>query len=509
MLKQLSLLTLLLLTGAAHAQNDLTLKTRAYRQQHEHQLLAEFRGLLAIPNVVYDTVNIRRTSAYIADMLRKRGIEPKLLDATTPGVPPAVYGEVRVPGAKQTVIFYAHYDGQPVNPNQWADGLKPFEPSLYTQALDAGGQPISFPKPGEAIDPNWRIYGRSTSDDKAGVFAILSAYDALRQLNVKPTVNLKFFFEGEEEAGSVHLGEILEKHKTLLASDLWVICDGPVHQTGRKQVLFGVRGDVNMELKVFASKRPLHSGHYGNWAPNPALMLARLLTSMKDDDGNVLIKGFYDDVTPLSESEKQALARIPPVDEQLRQELGFGQAEGGGKSLAELLMRPSLNINGFASANIGKLATNIIPTSATAALDLRLVLGNDPQRQVQTVIDHVKAQGYYVTQAESITDEERAKYPRIARIIAKSGYRAQRTPLDLPIAQTVVKAVQSTVKDPIVVQPSLGGSLPLYLFDQILHTPTITVPIANHDNNQHAENENLRLQNLWDGLETYVALMRL
>ncbi|QJW89569.1 M20/M25/M40 family metallo-hydrolase [Spirosoma taeanense] len=503
------LLSCLLLAGTAFSQSELTLKTRSYRQQHERQLLDEFRGLLAIPNVVYDTAGIQKTAGYIADMLKRRGIQPQLLDGRTKGVPPAVYGEVMVPGATKTVVFYAHYDGQPVNPNQWAEGLKPFEPALYSGRLDAGGQPVSLPKPGEPINPDWRIYARSSSDDKAGVFTILAAYDALLKMNVKPTANLKFFFEGEEEAGSTHLNEILERHKDKLKSDLWIICDGPVHQTGRKQVQFGVRGDINVELKVYASKRPLHSGHYGNWAPNPAMMLARLLASMKDDDGNVLIKGFYDDVTPLTELEKQALTRIPAIDERLRQELGFGKAEGGGKSLAELLMRPSLNINGLSSANVGKLAANVIPTSATATLDLRLVLGNDARRQVQKVIDHVVAQGYYVTQKESITDEERAKYPRIARITAESGYNAQRTPMDLPIAQTVVKAVQSTVKDNIVLQPSLGGSLPLYLFEQILKTPTITVPVANHDNNQHAENENLRLQNLWDGLETYVALMRL
>ena len=505
----LLLTALLLTTVISWAQSDLTLKTRAYRQQHERQLLDEFMELLALPNVVYDTVGIQKTAAYVANMLKRRGIEPQLLAGNTKGVPPAVYGEVRVPGATKTVVFYAHYDGQPVNPNQWAEGLKPFEPVLYSNSLEAGGLAIAMPKPKESINPDWRIYGRSTSDDKAGVFAILAAYDALLKLNIKPTANLKFFFEGEEEAGSTHLNEILNRHKEKLKSDLWIICDGPVHQTGRKQVIFGVRGDVNIELKVYAAKRPLHSGHYGNWAPNPAMMLARLLSSMKDDDGNVLIKGFYDDVTPLTDLEKQALVRIPSVDEQLRQELGFTKAEGGGKSLAELLMRPSLNINGISSANVGKLAANVIPTSATAAIDLRLVLGNDARRQVQKVIDHVVAQGYYVTQQESITDEDRARYPRIARIIAKSGYNAQRTPMNLPIAQTVVKAVQSTVNGDIVLQPSLGGSLPLYLFDQILKTPTITVPIANHDNNQHAENENLRIQNLWDGLETYVALMRL
>ncbi|HEY1054592.1 MAG TPA: M20/M25/M40 family metallo-hydrolase, partial [Emticicia sp.] len=375
--------------------------------------------------------------------------------------------------------------------------------------LEKGGKIIPTPKSTEGINPEWRIYGRSASDDKAGVFAILSAYQILKNLNIQPSVNIKFFFEGEEEAGSTHLAEILEKHTDKLRSDLWIICDGPVHQSGRKQVVFGVRGDVNMEVKVYASKRPLHSGHYGNWAPNPAMMLVRLLASMKDDEGKVLIKGFYEDVVPFTATERNAISRVPSVDDQMRNELGFMKPEGGGKSLVELINLPSLNINGIASANVGKMAANVIPTSATAALDLRLVLGNDVQRQVKKVIEHIKAQGYYVTQNESITDEERMKYPMIARVQVGKGYNAQRTKMDLPIAQNVIKAIQSTVKEEIVLMPSLGGSLPLFLFEKYLGTPTITVPIANHDNNQHAENENIRIQNIWNGIETYIALMKM
>ncbi|MET3127618.1 acetylornithine deacetylase/succinyl-diaminopimelate desuccinylase-like protein [Arcicella rosea] len=489
------------------AQSTLVDKTRSFRQANEHQLLHEFMGLLSIPNVVYDTVGIQKTANYIVKMMEDRGIKTQKLDAKTKGVPPAIYGEVIVPNATKTLVFYAHYDGQPVNPNQWAEGIKPFEAVFLDASLEKGGKIIDVPKASESINPEWRIYGRSASDDKAGVFTILSAYQAMTKMGIKPSVNLKFFFEGEEEAGSTHLEEILAKHKDKLNADLWVICDGPVHQSGRKQVVFGVRGDVNMEVKVFASKRPLHSGHYGNWAPNPANLLVNLLATMKDTKGKVLIKGFYDDVTPLSALEKQALANIPPPDEQMRNELGFVRAEGDGKSLAELISLPSLNINGIASANVGKMVANIIPTSATAALDLRLVLGNDAQRQVQKVIEHIKSQGYYVTTNESITDEERLKYPLIARVQAKDGYNAQRTKMDLPIAQLIIKAVQSTSKENIVLMPSSGGSLPLYLFDKHLSTPTITVPIANHDNNQHAENENIRIQNLWSGLETYVALM--
>jgi len=493
----------------AFSQSTLIEKTRTFRKANEHQLLGEFMGLLSIPNVVYDTIGIQKTANYIVKMMEERGIKAQKLDAKTKGVPPAIFGEVIVPNATKTLVFYAHYDGQPVNPNQWAEGIKPFEAVFLNGSLEKGGTIIPTPKATESINPEWRIYGRSASDDKAGVFTILSAYQAMTKMGISPKVNLKFFFEGEEEAGSTHLEEILDKHKDKLKADLWVICDGPVHQSGRKQVVFGVRGDVNVEVKVYASKRPLHSGHYGNWAPNPANLLVNLLASMKDEKGKVLIKDFYDDVTPLTALEKQALANIPPPDEQMKNELGFVRAEGEGKSLAELISLPSLNINGIASANVGKMVANIIPTSATAALDLRLVLGNDAQRQVQKLINHIKSQGYYVTTNESITDEERLKYPHIARVQAKDGYNAQRTKMDLPIAQLIIKAVQSTSKEDIVLMPSSGGSLPLYLFGKYLSTTTITVPIANHDNNQHAENENIRIQNLWNGLETYVALMNI
>lgn len=507
-MKKTFLITILIISHiTAFGQNSVQEKTQNYRKANEHQLLQEFMGLLSIPNVVYDTVGIQKTAAYIAKMMEKNGIKPQFLEGKTKGVPPAIFGEINTPNAKKTIIFYAHYDGQPVNPNQWAEGIKPFEAVFLDASLEKNGKIVPFPKPNESINPEWRIYGRSASDDKAGVFAILSAFKILAKTGMAPSINFKFFFEGEEEAGSTHLAEILDKHKEKLKSDLWIICDGPVHQSGRKQVVFGVRGDVNMEIKVFASKRPLHSGHYGNWAPNPGMLLSKLLASMKDDNGRVLIKGFYDDVISLTESEKTALKSIPPVEEQMREELGFVRSEGDGQSLAELISQPSLNVSGLLSANVGKMAANVIPTSATAALDLRLVLGNDAQRQVQKVIEHIRSQGYYVSQNESITDEERMKYPLIARVIAKEGYNAQRTRMDLPIAQNVIKAVQSTMKEKIVLMPSMGGSLPLYVFDKILKTSTITVPIANHDNNQHAENENIRIKNLWDGIETYVALM--
>ena len=495
-------LTFVLVPSGALAQSPV----RDYRRAHEHEILSEFMELLAIPNVASDRENIRRNAAAIMTMMQRRKLAPQLLETSDPSVPPVVYGEWKTPGAMRTLIFYAHYDGQPTDPRQWS-GTLPWQPVLRSAALETGGKILSAPKADEAINPEWRLYARSSGDDKAGVMAILCAFDALIASGVKPTANLKFFFEGEEEAGSPHLGEILQQNKELLQSDAWIICDGPVHQSGRKQVVFGVRGDANVDITVYGAKRPLHSGHYGNWAPNPALILTKLLASMKDESGRVTISGWYDNVEPLGSIERKAIAEAPQYDDTLRGELGLARTEGQGKSLLELINEPSLNINGISSGDVGALARNVIPTTATAVLDLRLVKGNDHARQVQLLIAHIRKQGFYITDRDP-TDEERRLHPLIARVTARSGgYNAERTRMDLEVSIAVVAAVQSTSREGIVRLPTAGGSLPLSVITANLSTVTMTVPIANYDDNQHAENENLRLQNLWDGMETMASIM--
>ncbi|MFL6467239.1 MAG: M20/M25/M40 family metallo-hydrolase [Pyrinomonadaceae bacterium] len=493
--------TLLLFGLIANAQNPI----RQYRVLNEHRLLFEFVRLLSIPNIASDTPNIRKNADYLIAEMQKRGLKPKLLEAGENKVPPAVYGEWATPGASRTVIFYAHYDGQPVDPKQWS--TDPWKPTLYSAQMEKGGTAIAFPKPGEKIDPEWRLYARSASDDKAGVFAVLTAFDALIAKGIKPTINIKFLFEGEEEAGSPNLKEILTRNKDLLKADAFIVCDGPVHQSGRKQVVFGVRGDTNVDLTVYGANRPLHSGHYGNWSPNPAMLLARLLASMKDDRGNITIKGWKDDAEPLGPVEKQALADAPQIDGELKKQLGISYTEGGGKSLLDLINMPSLNINGMKSGDVGDLARNVIPTTASAVLDLRLVKGNDVTRQVAKLKKHIESQGFFIVGHEPTT-EERLKYPLIAKFTNRSGgYNAQRTPMDLPISLAVINAVQAASADPIIRMPTLGGSLPLSIITEALNQPTITVPIANYDNNQHAENENIRIQNLWDGIEIFASLM--
>lgn len=491
-----------LTTNAQTPQQKITQFTKA----NESTIISEYIQFVSIPNVSADSANIPLNASFIVQMMKQRGIAASLLHGTTAGVTPAVYGEIKVPGATKTIAYYAHYDGQPVNPKQWAAGLEPFKPVFITAPLEQGGSIINY-KNGDSINPAWRLSGRGSADDKAGVMAILNAYDALVKSNIKLTHNIKFFFEGEEEVGSMHLGEIFQQNKEKLATDLWVIIDGPRHVSGKKIISFGVRGDTHMDLTVYGPKRPLHSGNYGNWAPNPAMMLVQLLASMKDEKENVLVKGFYDDVVPLTEAEKQAIAKVPNVEETLKKELGIAQPDGEGAPFLELLMRPTLNINGIQSANTGKLAANVIPVKAEATLDLRLVLGNDAQRQVQKVKDHIASKGYHIIDHEP-TDAERAQYGKLIKVTGgDDGYNAQRTSLSLPIAQGVINAVQSTIDYQVILLPSSGGSLPLFLFEKQLGAKVISVPIVNYDNNQHAENENVKISFLYEGIETIAAIM--
>jgi acetylornithine deacetylase/succinyl-diaminopimelate desuccinylase-like protein len=494
-----------LMPAVLFAQSSVQQKVRSFRQSNENKILQEFIGLLSIPNVASDNKNIRSNATRILEMMRQRGLNPRLLEAKTPNVPPVVYAEWKTPGAQRTLVLYAHYDGQPTDPKQWTE-TTPWQPVFRTAALEAKGQIAAIPS-GPTINPEWRIYGRSASDDKAGVIAILTAFAALKETGSALTSNIKFVFEGEEEAGSAHLGEIIQLNKELLEADAWIICDGPVHQSGKKQVVFGARGDLNVDVTIYGAKRPLHSGHYGNWAPNPAMRLAQLLASMKDREGRVTIAGWNDDVEPLGELELQAINEAPQYDEELKKQLGISLTEGAPRSLLEQINLPSMNINGFASGDVGALARNVIPTTASAVLDLRLVKGNDHTRQFERLVNHIRKQGYLVLDREP-TDDERSKQVMIAKVTARGGgYNADRTRMDLPIAVSVVEAVQSTTSDKIVRLPTSGGSLPLSVITQNLKTVTVSVPIANYDNNQHAENENLRLQNLWDGIETFAALM--
>ncbi len=285
--------------------NPAALAARQWRQQHERAIVDEFVALLAIPNISRDRANIQRNAEAIAAMMQKRGIAAKLV--AVPDSNPVVFGEIKTPGATRTIVLYAHYDGQPLDPKEWA--TPPFAPVLRDKQFEKDGQVIPLPAPGARFDPEWRLYARSAGDDKAPIIAMLAAVDAIRAAGIQTKSNIKFAFEGEEEAGSTNLEKILAANKDLFSGDVWLMCDGPVHQTRRQLIYFGARAITQIDITLYGPRGELHSGHYGNWAPNPAMELAKLLASMKDDNGRVLVEHFYDDVQPLSATEKRATCR--------------------------------------------------------------------------------------------------------------------------------------------------------------------------------------------------------
>ena len=484
---------------------DIAVETaRAFRQANGPAILKSYAELLSIPNVASDSAGIHRNANFIEAAFEQRGLDFEQLKI--PGVPPIVYGEYRSPGATRTLGIYVHYDGQPADPTNWTHN--PWEPVLYSGSMLEGGQPIDFPGSGESMDPEWRLYGRSAGDDKAPIGALLAVLDAFRASDIAITSNLKFFFEGEEEAGSRHLDQYLDIYQDKIKDiDIWLFCDGPVHQSRKPQLVFGVRGVTGMEITTYGATRSLHSGHYGNWAPVPGTLLVHLLASMKSEDGEVLIEGFYDTVEPIGEIEKDALSNLPDYDETLRQSLGLAETEMGNAPLAERLLLPSLTIKGLSSGNVGSLARNVIPNTATAALGIRLVKGNDPEQMLDLVEAHIRKQGYHIVY-EDPDEETRQTYPRIVKVDRRgTGYAAARTDMDHPLTKPLFEAVQRAGGDDALRVPALGGSLPLYLFTQKLAKPAVIVPVANHDNNQHAPDENIRLANLWYAIDLYAAIL--
>jgi acetylornithine deacetylase/succinyl-diaminopimelate desuccinylase-like protein len=496
-------LTLILVTTTAAAPPPLREAVGRYTAANEQAIAGQLADMIAIDSVAASPAGLRKQADMLVAALKARGFAAQLLDGK--GGPPLVFGELKTPGANRIVTFYAHYDGQPVVPSQWA--TPPFEPVMRDASLAAGGKVVAdWRKPGAKLAPEWRLYGRSASDDKAAIAAFLAAFDAMKASGHKPSVNIKVAWEGEEEAGSAHLMDILKANQALLQTDLWLIGDGPVHQSRLPLVSFGARGVMGLEMTIYGPTRALHDGHYGNWAPNPAVMAANLVAAMRDDEGRILVPGFGDQVRPVSAAEAAAIAALPPVEPGLKSELSVARTEGS-EGLTASTMRPALNVRGIESGKTGASAANAIPTEAKVSLDFRLVPDQTPLG-VRTAIEaFVKSRGWTVIDREP-DPGTRAAAPRLVRLDWEMGYPALRADMTTPAAKAVIRAASDAAGKPVGVLPMMGGSVPLYMFDTVFPgVPIIGLPIANHDNSQHAANENLRLQNLWDGVGAYAAML--
>ena len=498
-------LTLVLASGV-NAQDVLRPKIEAWTAAHQKAIVGEFLDLLAMPNVAADRPNIERNAVFLKAMLEKRGFKAELLP--TDGNP-LVWGERLVSGATTTVLVYCQFDGQPVNPKGWAQP-NPFAPVLRTGRPDEGGRDIADPRSQARYENDWRVYARSASDAKGPIVSFMAALDALAAQGLGPTVNLRVIMDGEEEISSPNLVPAIEKYREKLKADLMLVFDGPMHFTDQPTLVFGARGIQTAQLTVFGPKSGVHSGNYGNWMPNPALRLAHLLASMKDDGGNILVEGFFDDLVPLTREEQALIAAVPNEDARLLRVFGVAQPERDDVSLQMAFQKPTLNIRGMQSSFIGDDARTIIPDRAVAELDIRLVKETNGARMLERLRAHIVKQGYHVVDSDP-DDATRARYTHIVKLSSprRAATAAFRTSPLLKESRRVIAALERVWGEPPVRIRTAGGTVPISQFIEALGFPAILVPVVNFDNNQHEENENLRLGNLFRGVVTYAGVLRM
>ena len=478
--------------------SDLRMRVEQYVSATQKAIVAELVDLLSIPNVASDRPNIRRNAERLRSMLDRRGFAAELLDSDGN---PLVYGRLDVPGARRTLLVYAHYDGQPVNPALWKQASA-FVPVLRDDRLEDGGREVPGLAALERFEPSWRIYARSASDDKSPIVAFLTAIDALKASGIAPSSNLRVILDGEEEAGSPSLVPAIARYRDKLAADLMLLLDGPMHPSARPTLVFGARGLVTIRLTVYGPKVPLHSGHYGNWVPNPAMRLAALLASCKDERGRILIEGFYESIGEPTPDEEAMLAEVPDDPAGLQKLFGISAPENPELSLQAALQLPTFNVHGLSSMYVGGEARTVIPDRAEAAIDIRLVKETPAMRIVERVRAHLVRQGYHVVSGEP-DDQTRARYSKIVKFtVEPGGSNAVRTSPLHPVARQLTDALTRTFGEAPVRIRTSGGWLPIAPFIEALGFPAVIMGIVNVDNNQHGENENLRLDAFFGGITT-------
>ncbi len=466
------------------------------------EAISLYREFLAIPNDAGFPEQIPPLNAWIRDAFEARGFETRLLP--TAGSP-SVFAERRSPGARDTVLIYLQADGQPVDATAWA------QPDPYTAVLkeqdEAGDwQIVDWARLEDTLDPDWRVFARSAADSKGPMTQFLVAVELLASVKPDLDYHLKVLVDTEEELGSPHLADAVHAHRELLASDMLLIFDGPPHASNKPTVSLGARGIATVRLTAWGPRVAQHSGHYGNFVPNPALDLAHLLASMKSRDGVVVIDGFYDGVT-LDDRARSLLASVPDDEDAILASMGLRRADAVAATLQEAIQYPSLNIRGLSAAWTGRQSRTIIPPSAVAEIDIRLVRESDAERLVALLRQHIEGQGVTVLD-HAPTDEERRAHERIVTMTHHVAYGAFRTDPDAPPARMARAGMRHLYGDEPILIRTMGGSIPIAPIIEALGVPAAIVPTVNMDNNQHSPNENLRLGNFLEGIAILMAVLQ-
>lgn len=464
-------------------------------------VLKKHRKFVSIPNVSSVEADMYKNIDYIYPEFEQRGFKVRSLPSSTL---PVVLAEKVINPSKKTVLFYFHLDGQPADAKNW-DQEDPFNPVLKRQSESGDWEEIDWNNLDKAIDPEWRIFGRAAADDKGPITMMLTALELLEKEKVEMAYNVKIVFDLQEEAGSDAFLSTLEKYKKDYAADYMIIMDGPAHNTNKPTLTFGCRGIASCSITVYGAKLPQHSGHYGNYAPNPIFELSHLLASMKNEAGTVIIDGYYDEIK-LTEAVKKQLADVPDKEEDIQKGILISQADKVGNGYQESLQYPSLNVRHIDTSWKGPGLKTIIPEVVTAHLDVRLVAETDGAKQIEKIKKHLQKEGYLVLD-RAPTDEERLANRKIVKFIGNAGVNAFRTEMNAPIGQKLIKAIEKSFGEKPVSIRTMGGTVPIIPAINTLGIPAIIVPMVNMDNNQHNPNENLRIGNMSQGIKMCMAIL--
>lgn len=490
-------LFLCLLSLQVNSQTDWDTKI----QQELPEILKQHRALVSIPNVASDEPNMMKNVDWVTEAFQNLDFTISILKTTTL---PVFFAEKEVDPKAKTILFYLHLDGQAVNPQKW-EQKDPFQPVLKEQDTLGDWKIIDWSHIDKETDPDWRVFGRAAADDKAPIIMMLTALRFLKEQQQQLKYNVKIILDLQEETRSRGFLSTLKKYKNIYAADYMIIMDGPAHPTNKPTLTFGCRGIATCNISIYGATLPQHSGHFGNYAPNPVFRMSHLLASMKDETGKVIIDGFYDGIKLDTETQK-LLSQVPDDDVEIQLNLGITKADNVGKNYQESLQYPSLNVRHIETSWKGPGLKTIIPEVVTAYLDVRLVKETDGEAQLMKVIAHMEKQGYYVIDREP-TAAERLTYDKIAKVSTNAGVNAFRTDINSTIGKKLRRTLTNAFgNEPIMIR-TMGGTVPITPAIQVLDIPAIIVPMVNMDNNQHNPNENIRIGNISQGIKMCLAIL--
>ncbi|WP_299439544.1 M20/M25/M40 family metallo-hydrolase [uncultured Aquimarina sp.] len=495
-MKTTSAFVLFLVSFLMHGQSNNDITNDSFKN-----ILLMHKEFVSIPNLPENKSLMLQNINWVKKEYNDLGFNTTSLESSTL---PILIAEKKYDPTYETVLFYFHIDGQPINPESW-NQKNPFDPVLKEKNENGVWNQIDWKNLNNEINDEWRIFARAAADDKAPIIMLLSALKILKDKGVKPNINIKVIFDPEEEYGSKALLSTLEKYKERYASDYFIVMDGPAHNSNKPTVTFGCRGITTCSITTYGSKLPQHSGHYGNYVPNPVFSLANLLSSMKDEQGKVLIEDYYKGIE-ISPEIYKLLESVPFNSKKLNKNLGIYASEKVGNNYQESLQYPSLNVRQIGTSWKGKGLKTVIPEYATANLDIRLVPETDGKVQLQKVKKHIQQQGYYVIDRDP-TDEERRSHPKIVKFIASRSLNAFRTNPDSDFGKKIrAQLMEKFGEEPVVIR-LMGGTVPIVPVINKLKVPTVIIPMVNMDNNQHSPNENIRIGNIRQGINICLTIL--